>query len=68
MITPAQKRALKWFNDNGPCDLFDAKAPSRRIRSVLETRGYIHAVPSKSQFVMYALSERGARALRGDFV
>ena len=56
---------MQWFKDNGPIDLFDQKAPTRKIRQTLEALGYIKAVPSKSQFVMYALSERGERALAG---
>lgn len=66
MITPHQKRGLQWFKENGPADLFDHKAPSRKLRETLEQLGYIERVPSKSAFVMYAISERGKRALEQD--
>lgn len=66
MISEHQKRALRWFRENGPADLFDAKAPRRAMREKLEQLGYIKPVASKSQFVMYAISERGERALEQD--
>lgn len=67
-MTPHQKRALQWFKEHGPADLFDHTAPSRTLRERLEQLGYIKPVPSSSQFVMYALSERGERALSGKVI
>lgn len=67
-MTPAELKALIWFEVNGPVALFDAKAPSSSIRRKLLAVGLIETCGTEAGhgafgFTKFRLSQLGRSAL-----
>lgn len=69
-MTDAERKALLWFEANGPVALFDSKAPSSAMRKRLVSSGYVQSVGTEPisgspfSFTKFAITDAGLKALR----
>lgn len=68
-MTPARKRALQWFHDRGAVGWFriSENPPSDAMMRKMFADGQLEKI-NKGDFklVLYALTDKGRRALHGD--
>lgn len=62
-----ERRALSWYRENGPADVYKPNAPDRRLRIALVARGLIQISPSRKRLdpISYEITARGEEVLRG---